>query len=346
MHNGLLHGQRLRIASRYYVPQGSQTGRPILVQLAETLNKRKILEREILAALVLPQLALIAAAALALWMGVSRGLRPMLRLHDEIATRSYHDLSPIEENHAPEEVQPIVHAVNDLMNRLEKAILSRQRFIADAAHQLRTPIAGIKTQIDLALRQTDKVSLQNSLQQLNIGTGRIVRLINQMLNLAQVGPDADRVIDLKTINLSELVQKVTMEWVPLALRRDIDLGYEGPEEEIVMQGDALRIKILLDNLIDNATCYSSRGGHVTTRLENSDNVILSVEDNGPGIPREQRNLVFQRFYRILGSEAEGCGLGLSIVKEIADLHEATAVIAEPKTHGGTLVRIIFPKPGK
>jgi two-component system sensor histidine kinase TctE len=354
MHDGRLYGQRLRIASRYYIPPGGKPGHPVLVQLAETLNKRRILAGEILSALVLPQLALIIAASLALWLGIVKGLRPMQRLRNEIAARSYHDLSPITEGYAPVEVQPIIHAVNELMSRLEKAILSQQRFIADAAHQLRTPIAGIKTQIDLASGQTDKEALQHSLQQLNISTGRIVRLINQMLNLAQVEPDANRVLDLKPVDLTETVQKATMEWVPVALRKEIDLGFDGPRADLVIKGDASRIKMLLDNLIDNAVRYSPPGSSITVRLEKSDAIVLSVEDNGPGIPVEERNHVFRRFYRILGSgtghpaggghpyDTEGCGLGLSIVKEIADLHGAKIIIEDTGTRKGTLVKIGFP----
>ncbi len=343
MHDASLHGKKLRIASRFYVPPGGQAARPILVQVAETLNKRKILEREILAASVLPQLALIGAALLALWMGVSRGLRPMESLHNEIAARSHNDLSPIEEGHTPREMQPIIYAVNDLMSRLESALVSQQRFIADAAHQLRTPVAGMKTQIGLTLGQTDNKSLQHSLQQLNNSAGRIGRLVNQMLDLAQVEPDANKAIVLKSVDLTKIVKSATMEWVPLALKRNLDLGFEGPEKEIIIQGNALRIKMLLDNLIDNAVRYSPQGGSITTRLENSDEVTLSVEDSGSGVPAEERSLVFQRFYRILGNDAEGCGLGLSIARGIADLHRAKIFIDEPKTHKGTLIKVIFPK---
>jgi len=344
MHDGMFHGQRLRIASRYYVPPGSQTGLPVLVQLAETLNKRKILAREILTASLLPQLALIAAAALTLWMGVSKGLGPMRRLHDEIASRSYYDLRPIEESHAPVEVHSVIRAINELMRRLGDAFDAQQRFIANVAHQLRTPLSGLKTQTDLALRQTDHDSLRHSLQQLSVSTDRTVHLVNQMLSLAQVEPRANKAIEMRPLDINQLTREITTEWVSHSLRKNLDLGFEGKEAAIIRGGDKVLMKIMIDNLLDNAIRYTPAGGCVTVRVETNDKfVILTVEDNGPGIAKEERPAVFQRFYRVPGSSGHGSGLGLSIVEEVALAHGASVTLDEPTGHTGTIVKIVFPR---
>ncbi|MGD0281575.1 MAG: sensor histidine kinase N-terminal domain-containing protein [Dissulfurispiraceae bacterium] len=341
MHDGTLQGRKLRIASRYYLPSKSQSKRPVLVQAAETLNKRKIMANEILTALVLPQLLLILSALLVVWFGIGKGLQPLQHLRREITARSHRDLSPVEGGHAPMEVLPIIESINGLMARLDKAMSAQQRFVSNAAHQLRTPVAGLITRIDLALRQTDRESLLHSLQQLRMSAERIARLVSQMLDLAKVGHEANRMPELKPLNLTETVQEVTKAWFSIALGKKIDIGYEGPNEEIMINGDKFLIKILLDNLLDNALRYSPPGSSVTTKLEKNGSIILSVEDNGPGIPVEERDSVFQRFYRILGNNVEGSGLGLSIVKEIADMHKATAAIDDPGKHGGTVVKLIF-----
>jgi len=344
MHDGMVQSRKVRIASRYYLPSKSQAKRPVLVQAAETLNKRKTLANEILTAIVLPQLLLILSALLVVWLGISRGLQPLQHLRREITARSHRDLSPVDEGHAPMEVLPIIDSINGLMARLDKAMSAQQRFVSNAAHQLRTPVAGLITKIDLALRQTDRESLLHSLQQLRMSAERIARLVSQMLDLAKVGPDANKMPELKPLNLTETVQEVTRAWFSQALGKNIDIGYEGPDQEIMISGDKFLIKILLDNLLDNALRYSPPGSSVTTKLEKNGSIILSVEDDGPGIPVEERDSVFQRFYRILGNNVEGSGLGLSIVKEIANLHEATVVIDDPGDHAGTVVKLIFSKP--
>ncbi|HXW68871.1 MAG TPA: sensor histidine kinase N-terminal domain-containing protein, partial [Dissulfurispiraceae bacterium] len=341
MHDGLLKGRKLRIASRYYVPSRSPSKLPVLVQAAETLNKRKIMANEILTALVLPQLLLILSASLVVGFGISRGLRPLQHLRREITARSHRDLSPVEEGHAPMEVLPIIDSINALMARLEEAMSAQQRFVSNAAHQLRTPVAGLITQIDLALRHTDRESLLQSLKQLRTSAERVSRLVGQMLDLSKVEPEANKMPELKPLNLTETVQEVTKAWFSHSFGKKIDIGYEGPDEEIMIHGDQFLIKILLDNLLDNALRYSPPGSSVTTKLKKNGSIILSVEDNGPGIPVQERDSVFQRFYRVLGNNAEGSGLGLSIVREIANIHEATVSIDDPGDHVGTVVKITF-----
>jgi signal transduction histidine kinase len=278
------------------------------------------------------------------WMGIKKGLAPLERLHREIASRSHKDLSPVEESNAPMEVRPIIREINELMRRLGKTLEAQQRFISDAAHQLRTPLSGLKTQTSLALRQTDPASLRHSLDQLNTSADRTIRLVNQMLVLAQVEQGAERISELTLLDLGKLVRETTKEWVPSALKKDMDLGYEGLDSSVMVKGDMMRIKMMIDNLIDNAIKYSPKGSDITTKLEEvEESVILTVEDNGVGIPVGQRNAVFQRFYRILDNTVSGSGLGLSIVHEIATAHGARVSIEDPKGHQGTSVKIIFPR---
>ncbi len=343
LHDGELRGEKLRIASLYVIPVGELTGRTVLVQVAETLNKRHILANEILAGMLAPQLALILFAALIVWFGVGRGLAPLNQVRHEIAGRSHRDLGPLPVSDAPEEVQTLVHAINELMGRLDQALGVQQRFIADAAHQLRTPLAGLKAQTDLALRQTDPEQHRHALEQLSSGVGRTVRLVNQMLALARVEPGADKMLELKPLDLGALAREITMEWVPHAMKRGMDLGFEGADGAVPIQGDALRLKMLLDNLLDNALRYAPAQGRVTVRASRGDSgAVLTVEDNGPGIPPEERDKVFQRFYRVLGNMEEGSGLGLAIVREVAHLHSALVEIGELEEGAGVQVKVVFP----
>jgi len=345
LHDGELRGEKLRIASLYVIPVGEFTGRTVLVQVAETLNKRHILANEILTGMLAPQLALILFAALIVWFGVGRGLAPLSQVRRDIASRSHRDLGPLPVSDAPEEVQTLVYAINELMGRLDQALGVQQRFIADAAHQLRTPLAGLKAQTDLALRQTDPEQHRHALEQLSTSVGRTVRLINQMLALARVEPGADKVLDLKLLDLGDLAREACMEWAPRALKKEIDLGYEEPSHPVMVRGDALRLGMLLDNLIDNALRYCSAHSRVTVKVAVAqDGALLTVEDNGPGIPPEERGRVFQRFYRVLGNEEEGSGLGLAIVYEIAQLHGARVDIVTPAAGTGAEFRVRFPVP--
>ncbi len=343
VHDGMVHRQKVRVARLSLLPAGLPPERSVLIQVAETLNKRNRLARQIIMVMILPQFLLIALAALIVWIGIGKGLAPLKLLRGEIASRSHRDLSPVEERRAPQEVLPIIHEINGLMKRLGQAIEAQQRFIANAAHQLRTPLSGLKAQASLALRQSDPEGRRHSLEQLNISADRAVRLINQMLTLAQVEPGAEKIFDLKPLDLSELVRETTGAWVPIALKKNIDLGYEGPAGAVMIGGDRVRIKMMIDNLIDNAVLYSPEGSSITTRIEvAAGSVILTVEDNGPGVPVGEREAVFQRFYRVLHNPVAGSGLGLSIVFEIAASHGARVSIEDPKAHRGTCVKLVFP----
>jgi two-component system sensor histidine kinase TctE len=352
-YDDMLHGERVRIvAARMLFNEGGLSG-VVLVQVAETLNKRNRLARDILASVVLPQLLLIVLATATVYFGIARSLQPLKPLQRAVSDRSHLDLSPIEIQAVPGEVRPLVEEVNDLMLRLGKTLNFQNRFIADAAHQLKTPVAGIKAQIELALRENDPATLQRSVAQLYVGADRLSRLVGQLLSLARNEPGAVDAIQLQTLDLNTLALEITMEWVPEAIKRNIDLGFEGAEgadgihaaeSRGMIDGEPHRLRELINNLIDNAVRYSEDGGHVTVKVAGGREPQLSVSDDGPRIPIEERTRIFERFHRLLGSHTDGSGLGLAIVSEIAALHKARITLEEDRDGVGNTFTVFFPPP--
>jgi two-component system sensor histidine kinase TctE len=336
-------GQQVRIAALYLPLEGDRNKGMVLVQTAETVTARTDYARQIMLRMMLPQIVLILLAALAVWYAVGRGLAPLTALQREIANRSHRDLSALPEEQTPKEVRPLIHAMNELLERLSGALAAQQRFIADAAHQLRTPLAGIKTQTELALRQAQTEETRNTLRQLQTATEQTTRLSNQLLSLARAEPGAERARATERLDLARLARDTTTEWVPRALARDIDLGFDSSTAGARVEGDSFLLKEMLNNLLDNAIRYTQHGGQVTVRVTpDTTNVVLSVEDNGPGIPAGERERAFERFHRVLGTGVEGCGLGLAIVREIAQNHGGDAALASGANGTGTLVRITLP----
>lgn len=314
----------------------------IAVQAAETRVKRDLFAKEILLAVVIPQLLIIAVAGAMVWLGVRRGLRPLQQITDAVGGRSYRDLSPIPERDAPEEVRPMTRAINGLLAHLGDAFETQRRFTADAAHQLRTPLAGLAAWIDRALRAPDMETVKPALRQLEISSHRATRMVNQLLALARAEPSAKPQLDFAIIDLALLARRVCRDWVPQSLLQNVDLGYSGPDSGVLVRGHDLLVDEMLSNLVDNAISYGGSGGRVTVRLTPGPTPILSVEDEGPGIPEAERERVLERFYRIAGTPGSGCGLGLAIGQEIARAHGATLEITQPATGRGTLVTIKFP----
>jgi two-component system sensor histidine kinase TctE len=285
---------------------------------------------------------LIAFAAVALfWLGIGQGLRPLDRLRDEIAARSPRDLRPVPEQDKPQEVRALVGALNRLLSRLNAAIESQQRFIANAAHQLRTPLAGLKTHAELARRQPSTLELRSLLDMIAGETQRTSHLVNQLLTLARAEPGEAASGD-QPVNLHETISRDLRDWVQRAVGKNIDLGFELDDAWIL--GEPLLLRELAANLLDNALAYTQAGGSVTVRTGARDGEsVLEVEDNGPGIPEAEREKVFERFYRIPATGGEGCGLGLSIVSEIAERHGGTVELSRPPGGRGTLIRAVFPR---
>ena len=336
-----LHGNKVRIAALFRSIGDNPEKHTVVVQVAETLSKRRILAEEILTGIVLPQLILIVLAAFSIWYGVSKGLLPLNRLQVAISNRSHRDLSAIPEERIPAEIQPLIRSINELMARLSEAMLSQQRFIADASHQLRTPLAGLHAQVELALRQADHDDMRHTLHQIFISAERASHLAKQLLILAQAEPDITRNENFRVLNLTALARDVTKEWVFAARKKNIDLGFEAGDDFLMIRGHAFLVETLLGNLIDNAIKYTPPGGRITVTARRDGMPCLSVEDNGPGIAPEDRERVFDRFYRVLGTDVDGSGLGLAIAREITLSHSGDIHVAASKG-GGTAVIVRFP----
>jgi two-component system sensor histidine kinase TctE len=338
-YDGRIDGVPVRIAALRVEGAGGS----VQVQVAETLVKRHTLTSEILAAMLLPQLLLIGTASSLIWYGVGRGLGPLERLRSDIVQRSHRDLSPLEGSRVPAEVAPLVNALNELFERLDRAVAGQNRFIADAAHQLRTPLAGLKTQADLAMREDDPIAMRSALERIRAAVDRSVHLVNQLLALARADHSHEHPLPIVPLELTRLARDTTEEWVGKALDAQLDLGFETPEDAVSVRGNAELLHELLDNLIDNALRYTPAGGTVTVRVaRHEQGGLLEVEDNGPGIVPAERERVLGRFYRAEGTPGEGCGLGLAIVREIVNLHVATIAIGDGANGRGARVSIVFP----
>ncbi|MCX7171054.1 MAG: sensor histidine kinase N-terminal domain-containing protein, partial [Proteobacteria bacterium] len=338
-----INGEEIRVAYKFITVKPNW--QPILVQVAETRKKRENLASRIISGVILPQFAIIPLAVVLVYLGLTRGIAPLTRLQRRIRKRHPGDLAPISIHGVPEEVRPVILAFNDMMARLEQNLQAQQRFIADAAHQMRTPLTGLKMQTELAQTETDPQLIRASLQQIAESADRAAHLISQLLMLARAEASHEKLHAFTSIDLEGLAREVTQEAVPRALAKNIDLGFEDSGWPLLIEGSPVLLHEMISNLVDNAIKYTPLGGRVTVRTRAEAFAIIEVEDNGIGISETERELVFERFYRILGSEADGSGLGLAIVREIADLHRASIQL-RPNPHGqGTLAQAMFPRQG-
>ncbi len=309
---------------------------PVLVQVAETLEKRAQLASRIVRGVVIPQLVILPLAILMVWFGLTRGIRPLSHLQARLRQRRPDDLSPITTDEVPQEIAPLVDGMNDLLTRLAENVEAQRRFVADAAHQLKTPLAGLRTQAELALRTTSPADIEQSMQHLIEGSERATRLVNQLLALARAEGSPTPATASTPQDLQAIARAQTLARVNDALARDIDLGLEGDETPVFVTGNALLLGELISNLVDNALRYTPAGGTVTVRVyADGERCVLEVEDSGPGILPDERERVFDRFYRVLGNTAEGSGLGLAIVREIAQRHGAIIELADNPTLTGS-----------
>ncbi|MHB8743374.1 MAG: sensor histidine kinase [Sulfuricaulis sp.] len=341
-YNSILRGKPIRVASLYVPVNLKSETRLILVQSAETLTKRKAMEGRIIYSAVLPQLILILLATLSVWFGVRRGLLPLQQVRHAIDNRSERDLSPLTEHSAPYEIRPLLHAMNELMRKLNVVHESQRRFVADAAHQLRTPLAGLIAQSEYAMRQVqpESESLGHAIEQIKFSAERANRLINQLLTLARSEASLTLPPAFELLDLNQLLWQVTAEWMHPAMHKNIDLGFDG-HDRVMVRGNAVLLREMMANLLDNAIRYTPQGGRITVRLSNPTHPLIFVEDDGPGIPLDERERVFERFYRVLGNEAEGSGLGLAIVREISKVHGARVWITSGAGDHGTRVCVQF-----
>ncbi len=330
-----MRGTEVRVAY-VWVRMDLPEVRYVLVQVAETLEKRSVLAAEIIKGVMLPQFVILPLAVLLVWLALARGIQPLNQLEERIRQRKPDDLSPLDDRVVPLEVAPLVSSINDLLMRLTDSIATQKRFLADAAHQLKTPLAGLRMQADLAQREGGSAQeLKQSLQHIGRASMRATHTVNQLLSLARA-ESGGASLARQPCNLVTLVTEVIQDSLPRALDRHIDLGYDGVGADnpgVWLSGNPTLLKELIRNLIDNAInyCPSSEDhpGVVTARVladRFSRVAVFQVEDTGPGIVPAERELVFQPFYRALGSDTDGSGLGLPIVMEIANRHEATVMV--------------------
>jgi two-component system sensor histidine kinase TctE len=291
---------------------------------------------------------LIILVTLLVYLGIRRGLISLVKLKDLIAQRLPTDTHPLDERDAPQELQPVLHAINDLLVKVKASVDQRHQFIANAAHQLKTPLAGLKIQAQAALREQDLASVHHALTQISSASDNLARLANQLLSLARAEPEANQVQAFAAVDLVQLIYEVTAGWVPKALEKQMDLGVSVDLPQLHVSGNAILLQELLNNLIDNAIRYNPARTKITVSLHLVDHQpVLSVQDNGLGISVDEQQKVFERFYRVLGTAENGCGLGLAIVREIARQHRARTELSYTNSEqaSGTSVRVIFTQIG-
>ena len=341
-----INNESVRVVSLPIEHTVNKVKKQFFIQVAETRNQRTEIQHQIIFWIVIPQLVLLISALILVRFAVKKGLSPILYLNEKIISRSYKDLKPINIDNVPMEIDRLVNSLNNLMSELDSAMKSENRFVNDAAHQLRTPLAGILAQIQLAQDSKDEAEIKNRLEQISQSSKRLIHIINQLLSLSKTQPEATHVSSFQRIDLVSLAKKTIENLFPLADLKKIDLGYEGIQQETFIMGDENKLYDLIHNLIENAVKYTPHNGKVNVAIETMDDkVCLMVEDTGKGIPKDDQPNIFKRFYRgdnVSQSGADaGAGIGLAIVKEIANMHEATIKIDSRNEKSGTRFYVYF-----
>ena len=332
-------GERLRVASyRLNIDRDMA-----VISVAESAAQRAVPGRFILASTWLMDFIQLDVTLLIVWLGVHFGLKPLLSLRRQIEAGSPRELKHLDVAAVPAEVKPLVEALNLLFDVLAEAASSQRRFVADTAHQLRTPITGLLGNLELLMKEPAAVPLRPRLQALHAGMDNLARSANQLLALARADPATSFPEQFDTVDLKGLAGRIVEINVDRALNAGLDLGVEA--EPVAVRGNVRLLEDLLGNLVDNAIHYTPSGGHVTVRVAlREGRPCLEVEDDGPGIPEDQRGRVRERFYRIPGTSGHGCGLGLAIVSEIAEAHGAQFSLDSGARGTGTRARVLFRSP--
>ena len=342
-YQAVYRGEPVRIAALYQPVYDDSIRGIALIQVGESLDARRDLSRKILFDTLLREAMLVLAAAALAWFGVRYALRPLMRLTDTVGARKPTDLSDFNPELVHREVRPLVAAMNGYMARLQTLIAGQRRFIADASHQLRTPLTVLKTQAELALRANDPKAMRAIVESIAGTTDATVHLANRLLSLARAEHGAAEG-ELQPVSLASVARQVGLELAVEAVKKDIDLSFEG-QREVMVRGNALLLHEMLANLVDNAIRYTPHGGKVALRVFKVDVPMLEVEDSGPGIPQADRERVFAPFYRAASAQethAAGSGLGLTIVRDIAAMHGAEVALLDGAQGAGLKVRILFP----
>jgi two-component system sensor histidine kinase TctE len=338
-YNTEVDGKPMRVAMLevdYGEPNAPQRLR---VQVAKSLAMQERLTSELIADMLAPLLLLGMVLSVLVYGGISRGLQPLMRLQAQLGDRRkklLSDVSPIELTQAPQEVHALATALNELLGAVRRNVGQEKRFLNDAAHQLRTPLAGLISQTELALHETDPIALQDRLTKVLSGAKRSAHLVHQLLSLARNEVE----VKLQPLDIAALAREVACEWTPRALKAGVDLGFEGADH-LHLDGEPLLLREALSNLIDNALTYAGAGSEITVSVQHQNQqVMLEVSDNGPGLAEEDLPHVFDRFWRASALPG-GCGLGLAIVAEIAQRHGGHAKVATAHPQG-MRVQLLIP----
>ncbi len=327
VYDGQINGESVRVAYMWLDASSVQTDKTsaapslILIQVAEKLDARNRMAREILQGVVLPQIVFLPIAVLLIWFGLTRGILPLSRVQDQIQARSQFDISDLSTEQIPEEMESLITSFNHVLARLRRHIAFQKRFLTDTAHQIKTPLAGLKAQAELALQTADPLEQRKSLRQIAAASERTAHLVSQLIALARTEHLAEQQIELQPVELIQAARNQMMLAADHALQKKLELSFEAPDYEIWIQAHPMLLGELLKNLIDNAIFYTSSS--VVVRLSRQqDAAVFEVIDDGVGIAVDERDAVFAPFYSVLGEQSKGSGLGLAIVKQIAEIHDA------------------------
>jgi len=312
-----------------------------LIQVGERYDVRNDLITKISRQLITPSLVSLPFLGLMIWIGIGRGLRPVQKVAQEVTRRDPEYLEPMEVGPVPSEIKPLVMSLNSLFERLQVALELERQFTDDAAHELRTPLAALKTQAQVSLRATNEEERQQALRQVINSVDRATHLVEQMLTLARLDPAVTTLVREK-VNLHELAAEVVAQLVPVALEKNIEIEITGKEDVVVLV-EPVSLSILIRNLVDNAIRYTPIQGEVVLNIDQhpGHQVILSVVDSGLGIEPELQGRVFDRFFRVTGNSSPGCGLGLSIVRRVADLNDLKVDLKNKDSGQGLVASVCF-----
>jgi len=323
----------------------SMQTRGLVIQVAQDMAARRHMAGSLALRTIVPVALMAPLLMLVVWWVVSLSLAPVARVRRQVASRQADDLSPVSEENLPEEVRPLVQELNLLFGRVRHAFDAQKHFVADAAHELRSPLAALKLQVQGLQRAPDDAARTLAVSRLSAGIDRATRLVEQMLALARHEASVAAGAKPETVDLAEVARLAISDAVAAAQARRIDIGVAQADAGATVSGQPEALRMLLRNLIDNAVKYTPEGGRVDVGLvKRADAVELRVDDSGPGLPEAERARVLDRFYRSGEPQAPGSGLGLAIVKSIADLHGATVALEKSESLGGLCVRVVFAPP--
>ncbi len=333
----MIGNQKWRVFTTYNIKAGIRT------VLAERYDTRNELGHRIAQDDLYIMLLTFPLSGLLIWIIIGRGLDSLDRVAQEVANRAPSHLEPVSIKEVPEEIKPVIDELNKLFFRLKEGFEREKRFAADAAHELRTPLAALKTQAQVALHTNDLQEKNIALQKLIASVNRSTHIVQQLLIMSRLVPEAAGINDLDEVNLSKITREVLVMLAPSAIEKQIELAFEANEHTPVFTGNPTAMSILIRNLVDNAIRYCKEDGQVVVKVYHQQNeVILEVRDNGPGIPIELQSRVFERFFRVLGNKSPGSGLGLAIVQQIATLHNGRVELGSPTEGTGLIVKVFFP----